>query len=72
MSRDAKIVAASGRSATAFALEFRFIDQGLVPLLITKVETLGYDVAQVIRMDSGVALCIVYLCLHIRHDRTSL
>ncbi len=72
MSRDAKIIAASGRSAAMFALEFRFIDQSLIPLFITEMEPLGYNVAQVIRMHPCLALCIVNLCLHIRHDRTSL
>jgi len=70
--RDAKIVAASGRSAAMSAFEFRFIDQSLIPLLITEMEPLGYNVAQVVRMHPCLALCIVDLCLYIRHERTSL
>jgi hypothetical protein len=54
------------------ALEFRFIDQDFVILLVTDMESLGYYVAQVIGMYPSVALCIVSLCLYGCHNRYSL
>jgi len=68
VSRDAKIGAASGRSAAMIALEFRLFDKSLEFLLITDMESLGYHVAQVIGMHPCVALCMMSLCLYIRHD----
>lgn len=72
MSRNAEILAAFGGPPTPIAFEFRLIDQGLEFLLITDMESLGYHVAQVISMHPCVALCIMSLCLYIRHDSYSL
>ena len=54
------------------ALKLWIVDQGSESLIIAQMETLGYYVAQVIGMNPRLALCIVYLCLYIRHGRYSL
>ena len=71
VSRNAEIGTASGRSTTAIALELRIVDQSFESLFIAQMKTLGYNVAQVVGMDTCLALCI-NMCLCIRHDSHSL
>jgi hypothetical protein len=71
MSRNTEIGTASGRSTAAIALELRMVDQSFESLFIAQMKTLGYNVAQVIGMDTFLALCI-NMCLYIRHDIYSL
>jgi hypothetical protein len=47
-SRLTKIIFAIGRTATVLTFELRVFDQSLVLLLVTKMKTLGYNVAQVL------------------------
>jgi len=46
-SRLTKIVFAIGHTATVLAFEFRVFDQGFVLLLVSKMKSLGYNVAEV-------------------------
>lgn len=47
-SRLTKIVFAIGHTAAVLAFELRVFDQGFVLLLVSKVKTLGYNVAEVL------------------------
>jgi hypothetical protein len=47
-SRLTKILFAVGHTATVLTFELRVFDQGLVLLLIAKMKSLGYNVAEVL------------------------
>lgn len=72
MSRGTEVGIISGGTAAVIAPEFWVIEQGLVPLLVTEMKTLGNDVAQVLGMRLCVALCIIKRCLYSHHDKYSL
>ena len=67
VTRNAKIGTAFSRPPAALTPEFRIIDQDLVLLLITEMEALGYDIAQVIGMRPRLAFCVIKLCFSSGH-----